>query len=138
MTETMQAEIAWAGGLGFDGRSGSGHQVAIDGKRASGASPMELILMGLGGCSSVDVVMILERMRQKVGGCVCTVAGTRAATDPKVFTDIHLHFKLSGDGLDPAKVARAIDLSAEKYCSASIMLAKAARISHDFEIVAAL
>lgn len=137
MGETMRASVTWTDKLAFKGRSGSGHDVAIDGGRATGASPMELILLGLGGCSSVDVVMILERMRQPVTACVCDVEATRAGTDPKVFTAIHLHFRVAGDGLDPAKVARAIDLSAEKYCSASIMLSKAAKISHDFEIVAA-
>lgn len=137
MGETMRASVTWTEKLAFTGRSGSGHDVNIDGGRAVGASPMELILLGLGGCSSVDVVMILERMRQPVSVCMCDVEAVRAETDPKIFTHIHLHFRVAGDGLDPAKVARAIDLSAEKYCSASIMLSKAAQISHDFEIVPA-
>ncbi|RME66611.1 MAG: OsmC family protein [Alphaproteobacteria bacterium] len=132
----MQARVTWDKGLAFVGETGSGHRLAIDGARQAGASPMELMLLGLGGCSSVDVVMILGRMRQPVTGCVCAIDAERAAEDPKVFTRIHLHYRVAGAGLDPAKVARAIALSAQKYCSASIMLGKTAALSHDFELAA--
>ena len=130
----MSARLEWTGGKSFDGVSGSGHAVTMDGDREKGASPMETLLMGMGGCTSVDVVFILERMREQVTGCVAEIKATRADEDPKVFTEIHVHFIVTGKGLTEDKVARAVDLSATKYCSASIMLAKTAEITHDFEI----
>ena len=136
----MQARVAWVDGMSFVAESGSGHAVVLDGPpavggRNIGARPMELVLMGVGGCSSVDVVMILKKARQPVTDCVCEIQAERAETDPKVFTKIHLHFVLTGAGLNPTQVARAVQLSAEKYCSASIMLARAGvQMTHDFEI----
>jgi putative redox protein len=106
-----------------------------DDGRSLGPTPMELFLMGMGGCTAYDVVEILEKSREPVEGCVADIDAERAAEDPKVFTRIHVHFTLTGRGLSSTKVERAIRLSAEKYCSASIMLAKTARITHDFEVV---
>jgi putative redox protein len=133
----MSARLEWTGGKSFDAVSGSGHAITVDGDREAGASPMETLLIGMGGCTSVDVVFILERMREQVTGCVAEIQATRSDEDPKVFTRIHVHFVVTGTGLSDAKVARAIDLSATKYCSASIMLGKTAEITHDFEIRAA-
>lgn len=135
----MQARIQWIGDAGFVGSTGSGHSVVIDGPpdiggHNLGPRPMELMLLCVGSCSAVDVVHILKKSRQPVTDCVVEVSGQRAETDPKVFTAIHLHFIVSGNGLGAKQVERAVNLSAEKYCSASIMLAKAARISHDFEV----
>ena len=130
----MSARLEWEGGKRFRGISGSGHEIVIDGDQEKGARPMETLLLGMGGCTSVDVVFILERMREPVTGCVAEIRATRADEDPKVFTKIHVHFVVTGTGLSEAKVARAIDLSATKYCSASIMLGKTAEITHDFEI----
>ena len=130
----MSARLEWKGGKSFEGVSGSGHAITVDGDRETGASPMETLLIGMGGCTSVDVVFILERMREQVTGCVAEIQATRSDEEPKVFTRIHVHFVVTGTGLSDAKVARAIDLSATKYCSASIMLGKTAEITHDFEI----
>jgi putative redox protein len=105
------------------------------GGRDRGARPMELVLIGAGGCSAFDVVHILRKARQDIRDCAVTLDAERAATDPKVFTRIHMHFTVTGQGLNPAQVERAIALSAEKYCSASIMLGKTAQLTHDFEIV---
>jgi putative redox protein len=96
---------------------------------------MEMLLLGLGGCSAFDVVLILRKGRQQVTDCVADIDATRADTDPKVFTRIHVHFTVTGKGLDPKRVEQAVKLSAEKYCSASIMLGKTAEITHDFEVV---
>ena len=130
----MSARLEWTGGKSFEAISGSGHAIIVDGDRENGASPMETLLIGMGGCTSVDVVFILERMREKVTGCIAEIQATRSDEDPKVFTRIHVHFVVTGTGLTETKVARAIDLSATKYCSASIMLGKTAEITHDFEI----
>lgn len=136
----MQARIKWVENMAFVAESGSGHAIVLDGPpelggRNLGARPMELLLMGVGACSSVDVVMILKKGRQPVTDCVCELKAERADTEPKVFTAIHLHFVVSGNGLNPAQVERAVQLSAEKYCSASIMLTKGGvAITHDFEI----
>ena len=130
----MSARLEWTGGKSFEAISGSGHAIIVDGDREKGASPMETLLVGMGGCTSVDVVFILERMREKVTGCIAEIQATRSDEDPKVFTRIHVHFVVTGTGLTDGKVARAIDLSATKYCSASIMLGKTAEITHDFEI----
>ncbi len=136
----MKAKIQWTGGVSFTGRADSGHTVPMDGAaefggQNKGARPMELVLIGMGGCTAFDVVHILRKQRQAVGDCVAEIEAERAATDPKVFTRIHVHFKVSGHGLDAKKVAHAIELSATKYCSASIMLGKTAHITHDYEIV---
>lgn len=136
----MDARIKWVEGKTFVGTSGSGHSIVLGaatepGAATPGPSPMELLLIGTGGCSSVDVVMILQRGREPVEDCECRVTAERAPEDPKVFTKIHLHFIVSGRGLSPTKVERAVQLSAEKYCSASIMMAKAAVVTHDFEVV---
>ena len=136
----MKARIKWVEDMCFVAESGSGHAIVMDGPpelggRNLGVRPMELLLMGVGGCSSIDVVMILKKARQPVVDCVCELQAERAATEPKVFTAIHLHFIVTGSGLNPAQVERAVKLSAEKYCSASIMLAKGGvAMSHDFEI----
>lgn len=136
----MKARIKLNEGVSFVAESGSGHAVVVDGApdaggRNLGPRPMELVLMGTGACSAFDVMLILRRGREQVSDCVVDLEAGRADTDPKVFTNIHLHFVVTGKSLNPEKVARAISLSAEKYCSASAMLAKTAAITHDFEIV---
>lgn len=136
----MKARVKWVDGMMFLGESGSGHAVVMDGApeiggRDLGIRPMEMLLIGLGGCSSIDVVMILKKGREAVTDCVAEIEAERADTDPKVFTKIHVHFIVTGKALNPAKVERAIQLSAEKYCSASIMLGATAAITHDFEVV---
>lgn len=135
----MKAKITWVSGGSFLAESGSGHAVPMHakilGEDTGGApSPMEYVLMGMGGCASVDVVHILSRGRHDVRDCVATLEAERASEDPKVFTRIHVHFVVTGKGLKPEAVGRAVELSAEKYCSASIMLAKTATITHDFEV----
>ena len=135
----MKTTIIWKNDVKFTGHTPDGHQVAIDGPPEAGGTnqgmrPMELILMGVGACSAFDVMTILKKSRQDVTDCRCEVDGTRATDIPKVFTDIHLHFVVSGNDLSDKTVARAIELSADKYCSASIMLAKAANITHSYEI----
>lgn len=138
----MKASIRWAGGASFIGRGESGHDVVMDGApevggQNKGSRPMEVVLMGMGGCTGLDVIHILRKQRQDVSDCVADIDAERAPTDPKVFTRIHVHFKVTGRGLDAKKVARAIELSATKYCSASIMLGKTAAITHDFELIEA-
>lgn len=137
----MKARVQWMGPeqMSFVAEADSGHALVMDGSveiggRNIGPRPMELLLMGLGGCSSIDVVMILQKSRQDVRDCVVEISARRADQDPKVFTEIHLHFVISGKALDPKRVAHAIGLSAEKYCSASIMLGKTAVVTHDYEI----
>jgi putative redox protein len=135
----MDASIRWAGAAAFEGRTEGGHRIMMDGPpegggRNLGPRPMETFLLGMGACSSYDVVSILRKGRQDLSGCEVRIRAERAATDPKVFTEIHLHFELTGHGLSAQHVARAIKLSAEKYCSASIMLGKTARITHSYEI----
>lgn len=135
----MKARVQLTEGMTFVAESGSGHAVVVDaspdiGGRDLGPRPMELVLMGTGACSAVDVVHILRKARQAVTGCVVELESERAAEDPKVFTRIHLRYVISGRGLAPAQVERAIKLSKDKYCSASIMLAKTAAISFDYEI----
>ena len=136
----MEAEITWQDGATFAAVSGSGHEVTIDGPpdaggRNAGARPMELMLMGLGGCAAFDVVHILTRGRTAVSRCDTRVTAKRAESDPKVFTDIHLQFTVAGENLTEKKVARAVELSAEKYCSASIMLRRAGvAVTHGFEL----
>ena len=138
----MQASVTWLNGRAFVGESGSGHTVVMDGPpdaggRNIGIRPMEMILIGLGGCSAFDVIAILEKSRQQVTDCRVELSAERADAIPAVFTRINLHFVVAGADLNPKQVERAVKLSAEKYCSASIMLGKAGvEISHDFEIVA--
>jgi putative redox protein len=136
----MKARIKWVEKVTFLAESGSGHAVVLDGApdaggRNLGVRPMEMLLMGLGGCSAFDVVLILRKGREEVSDCVVELEAERAETDPKVFTRIHMHYKVAGRGLAPAKVERAIKLSAEKYCSASAIMAKTAVITHDWEVV---
>lgn len=136
----MKCRIKWLDHMSFVGESDSGHSVVMDsgpdsGGRDLGIRPMEMLLLGLGGCTSIDVVSILHKSRQPVSDCVAEIEAERASEVPKVFTRIHVHFIVSGKGLDPVKVGRAVELSATKYCSASLMLAKAAEVTHDFEIV---
>jgi len=136
----MKVTIKWVGEVGFEGSADSGHTVMMDGPpdhggKNRGSRPMELVLIGMGGCTAFDVVHILKKARQEITDCVAQVEAERADTDPKVFTRIHIHFVVTGRKLDPKRVDNAIHLSAEKYCSASIMLGKTARITHDFEIV---
>ena len=138
----MKARIKWVENVLFVGESDSGHTVVIDGPpehggRNLGIRPMELLLQGLGGCTTFDVLHILKKARQPVTDCVVEIDAERAETEPKVFTRIHIHFIISGDGISEKQVQRAIKLSAEKYCSASIMLGKSAVITHDYEIRAA-
>ena len=137
----MKARVQWMGPeqMSFVAEADSGHALVMDGSveiggRNLGPRPMELLLMGLGGCSSIDVVMILQKSRQDIRDCVVEISARRADQDPKVFTEIHLHFVISGKALDPKRVAHAIGLSAEKHCSASIMLGKTAVITHDYEV----
>lgn len=135
----MKARVIWVENTMMVGESGSGHAVVMDGPpehggRNLGIRPMEMLLLGLGGCTQFDVVQILKKGRHQVSSCSVELEAERAETEPKVFTRIHVHFILSGVGLSEKAVARAVDLSAEKYCSASLMLGKTARITHDFEI----
>ncbi|MCD4501301.1 OsmC family protein [Chromobacterium vaccinii] len=135
----MQARLKWVDGVCFMGETGSGHAVVMDGApegggRNLGPRPMELVLLGTAGCTSYDVITILKKSRQDVRDCWVEIQADRADVDPKVFTRIHFHFVVVGRDLKPDAVERAIKLSAEKYCSASIMLAKTADITHDFEL----
>ncbi|RRQ22277.1 OsmC family protein [Thiohalobacter thiocyanaticus] len=136
----MKARVKWVEAATFIGESGSGHAVVMDGPpdsggRDLGVRPMEMLLLGMGGCTAFDVVHILRRARQPIEDCVVELQADRAAEPPKVFTHIHVHFIVSGRGLAERQVARAVSLSADKYCSASIMLGKAATITHDHEII---
>ncbi|MDR0780463.1 MAG: OsmC family protein [Pseudomonadales bacterium] len=137
----MKATVKWVDGMMFLGESGSGHTVVMDGPpdaggRNLGLRPMEMLLLGVGGCSSFDVMNILTKGRQAVSDCRCELSAVRADATPAVFESIHLHFVVSGKALDPERVERAVQLSAEKYCSASIMLGKAGvALTHDFEVV---
>jgi putative redox protein len=136
----MDVSIERVGNMAFSATAGdSGHTVLMDASPAAGGEnrgprPMEILLMGLGGCTSIDVVKILEKARQEIHSCKVEIHAERADTIPMVFTNIHVHFIISGKVLSPERVARAIELSAEKYCSASIMLGEMATITHDFEI----
>ncbi len=139
----MRARVKWVENVCFVGESDSGHALVLDGApeaggRNLGMRPMELLLIGMGGCTAFDVVTILRKARQQVTDCVAEISAERADSVPRVFTRIHVHFVVAGHDLNPAQVDRAIRLSAEKYCSASLMLGKTAEITHDFEIVAAV
>ncbi|MEJ2407061.1 MAG: OsmC family protein [Candidatus Thiodiazotropha sp.] len=136
----MKARVVWVEGTAMMGESGSGHAVVMDGPpdhggRNLGVRPMEMLLLGMGGCTEFDVLAILKKARQPVSGCVVELEAERSVEDPKVFTRIHAHFVVTGKDLSEKHVARAISLSADKYCSASIMLGAMAEISHDYEIV---
>jgi putative redox protein len=136
----MKATVRWVQDAMFLGESGSGHAVVMDGApdaggRNLGVRPMEMLLLGLGGCTAFDVVMILKRGREPVTGCVVDMDADRAETEPKVFTRIAMKYRVSGRGLDPKKVERAVNLSAQKYCSATAILAKTAQISHEIAII---
>lgn len=136
----MECMVKWDGDARFVATTGSGHQVRMEGAAELGGEdqaprPMELILAGAGGCTAYDVVLILKRGRHAVSGCEVQMHAERADTDPKVFTRIHYHYVVSGQNLKQEVVERAINLSADKYCSASVMLGKTAQITHDFEIV---
>jgi putative redox protein len=136
----LKAIVKLRDGVCFDATTESGHTITMDGAPEHGgldrgSRPMELMLSGLGGCSAFDVVHILRKARQKVEGCVVELEAERHNEPPRVFTKIHLHFKVSGQNLSKSKVERAVHLSAEKYCSASIMLSKSVEITHDVEIL---
>ena len=127
-------------GMSFVAESGSGHAIVMDGAtdaggRNLGPRPMEMVLAGTGGCTAFDIVLILKRGRHAISGCEVRLTAERAEADPKVFTHIHFHYRVKGRQLKPEAVARAIELSKEKYCSASIMIGKTAEITHDFEII---
>ena len=135
----MKASIKWMDQVSFKGETESGHTILIDGPPESGGRnlgprPMELVLLGTGGCTTYDVIHILKKSRQHVTNCEVKINAERVTEDPKVFTKIHFHFIVTGKDLKPEQVERAIQLSAEKYCSASIMLSKSVEITHDFEI----
>jgi putative redox protein len=139
----MECTVRWVGndaGMSFIGETGSGHAVVMDGApeaggRNLGPRPMEMLLAGTGGCTAFDVVLILRKGRHQVSGCEVSLKAERAETDPKIFTRIHFHYRISGKQLKPEAVARAIELSKDKYCSASIILGHTAEITYDFEIV---
>ncbi|ERS84696.1 MULTISPECIES: OsmC family protein [Halomonas] len=139
----MKATVKWTDGRQFVAESGSGHSVVIDGPpdhggRNTGPRPMELLLMGMGGCTSFDILNILEKARAEVSDCVASIEAERADATPSVFTRIHVHFTVTGKGLKEKQVARAVELSAEKYCSASIMLVKGGvEVTHSYTIVEA-
>ena len=136
----MKARIKWLDHMSFIGESESGHSVVMDGSpdvggRNLAARPMEMVLLGMGGCTAFDVVMILQRARQPITDCIIELTAERADEAPKVFTKIHAHYIVKGKGLSEKQVEKAVTLSAEKYCSVSIMLGKTAIITHDYEIV---
>ena len=136
----MKARVKWVEDVCFMGESESNHALVMDGSpeiggRNLGMRPMEVLLIGMGGCTSIDIITILKKARQPVVDCICELDATRADEVPKVFTKIHVHFVVKGKGLNATQVERAVKLSAEKYCSASIMLGKSVDITHDFEIV---
>lgn len=136
----MKTRVKWTGKRTFLGQTDSGHSVVMGGAASHGGAdagvrPMEMLLLGLGGCTAYDVVDILEKSRQPVTDVVIEIEGQRAEDIPKVFTHIHARYIVSGAGLDPAKVERAVSLSADKYCSATVMLGASAKVSHEIEIV---
>ncbi|POY69151.1 OsmC family protein [Pantoea sp. PSNIH3] len=130
----MQARVKWVEGLTFMGESASGHQILMDGNSGDKSpSPMEMILLAAGGCSAVDVVSILQKGRHAVSDCEIRLTSERAEEEPRVFTHINLHFIVSGSGLSDKAVARAVTLSAEKYCTVAMMLGKSVAITHSYE-----
>ena len=135
----MNLSVNWVDGMLMVGKSHSGHSITMDGPieiggENLGVRPMEMLLLGVAGCTMIDVVTTLKKMRQDLSHCETKINAERANEHPKVFTDIHIHFVVKGKDLDPKKVDKAIKVSAEKYCSASIMLGKTAKITHDFEV----
>ena len=137
----MKARVKWLDNMSFVGETGSGHSVVMDGAPDSGgrnlaARPMEMVLVGMGGCTAFDVVMILKRARQPIDDCIVEITAERAEEVPKIFTKIHAHYVIKGKDLSEKQVEKAVNLTAEKYCSVSIMLAATAVVTHDFEIVA--
>lgn len=135
----MNTTVRWIDGMMMVGESASGHAVVMDGPedlggKNLGVRPMEMLLLGMGGCTTVDVVSTLKKMRELVNDCRVEISAERAEEHPKVFTKIHLHFIVEGENLNEKKIAKAVSLSADKYCSASIMLGKMADITHDFSI----
>lgn len=142
----MKARVKWLDNMSFVGESGSGHSIVMDGAPESGgrnlaARPMEMVLMGMGGCTAFDVVMILKKARQPIVDCIVELSAERSDEIPKVFTKIHVHYIIKGPaqgaakGLSEKQVEKAVNLTAEKYCSVSIMLAATAAVTHDFEII---
>ena len=136
----MNLSVNWVDGMLMVGKSHSGHSITMDGPieiggENLGVRPMEMLLLGVAGCTMIDVVTTLQKMRQDLSHCETKISAERANEHPKVFTDIHIHFIVQGKDLDSKKVDKAITLSAEKYCSASIMLGKTAKITHDFEVL---
>lgn len=136
----MKARVKWVEDVTFVGEADSGHAVVMDGPPESGGKnrgmrPMEMLLVGMGGCTAFDVIVILKKTRQAVTDCEVVLEAERAPEPPKVFTRIHVHYRVSGAGLSDAQVKRAVDLSTQKYCSASIMLGKTAELTHDYEIL---
>ncbi len=136
----MKTRVKWLDHMSFVGESDSGHSIVMDGPpefggRNLGIRPMEMLLLGLGGCASFDVVSMLKKGKQDLINCEVEISAERAKTEPKVFTKIHLHFVLSGNNLSEKRINKAIELSAEKYCSASIMLGKTAEVTHDYEVI---
>jgi len=134
----MNTTVRWIDGMMMVGESASGHAIVMDGPETLGGKnlgirPMEMLLLGMGGCTTIDVMSMLKKMREEVRNCRVEVSAERSDEHPKVFTKIHLHFILEGENLDEKKIAKAVSLSAEKYCSASIMLGKTAVVIHDFE-----
>ncbi|BBB24584.1 OsmC family protein [Isorropodon fossajaponicum endosymbiont JTNG4] len=135
----MKTTIKWIDNMMMVGESASGHAVVMDGPEGLGGKnlgirPMEMLLLGMGGCTTVDVVSTLKKMREEVQDCYAEITAKRADEHPKVFTEIHIHFVIKGHNLNDKKVAKAISLSADKHCSAAIMLGKTAQVTHDFEI----
>jgi len=135
----MKTIVRWVNDMTMVGESASGHAIVMDGPKEAGGNnlgirPMEMLLLGMGGCTTIDVMSMLKKMREEVHDCRAEISAERADDHPKVFTKIHIHFVVEGVNLDEKKVGKAIGLSADKYCSASIMLGKTAAVTHDFEI----
>jgi putative redox protein len=136
----MNVCVKWTGNMTFVGETGSGHAVVMDGPPEHGGRnlavrPMEMVLLGLGGCSAFDVVSILKKARQQIDGCEISIEAERAKTVPALFTRIHVHYRVIGSDLSDKQVQHAVALSAEKYCSVSVMLAKTAHMTHDYEVI---
>lgn len=136
----MKARVKWVENSLFVAQSGSGHSVVLDGPPEAGGQnlgvrPMEMVLLGLGGCTAFDVVDILRKKREAISDCVVEISAERADTVPKVFTKIHLHYIVRGSNVKDASVKRAVELSAEKYCSVSMMLSKSVALTHDYEVI---
>jgi putative redox protein len=135
----MKTIVKWIDGMMMVGESASGHAIVMDGPEEMGGNnlgvrPMEMLLLGMGGCTTVDVISTLKKMRENVSNCRVEISAKRADEHPKVFTGIHMHFVIEGENLNEKKIAKAVSLSADKYCSASIMLGKTATVTHDFSI----